>query len=90
MQYSSFVQGEEEEVLEARVAFEEEPRPVGDDDGGLPVPSADNPPEVRPSLIEEARPLSSTRSADDEFDLRIDLTSQCYCVCVCVCACVRA
>ena len=77
------------EVLEARVAFGDGPGPVDGDpgpadgdpgpaDGGSsasPATSVDNPPEVRPSLIEEAHPLSPTRSANDDFDLRMDLTS---------------
>ena len=71
--YSSLAQGEEEEVLEARVAFEDGHSPAPGDNGE--VPSTDNGPDVRPSLLDENRPLSSAQSATDEFDLRMDLTS---------------
>ena len=71
--YSSVAQGEEEEVLEARVAFEDGHSPAPGDNGE--VPSTDNGPDIRPSLVDENRPLSSAQSATDEFDLRMDLTS---------------
>ena len=71
--YSSLAQGEEEEVLEARVAFEDGHSPAPGDNGE--VPSTDNGPDVRPSLLDENRPLSSVQSTTDEFDLRMDLTS---------------
>ena len=78
--YHSLAQGGEEDVLEARVVFQDEPQPDGDVNGVTGVTSAgnpvDGPVEVRPSLIEESHPLSPARGDDDdEFDLRMDLAS---------------